>query len=81
MKDLPIGRIVAIKRAELGLTQKEVADACGMDGSAISRLEDGTRNPSMKTLHRLAKLFKVSVPQLLSTQVSSQTPTQSSITN
>lgn len=36
------------------LTQKELAKRTGIDQADISKLENGTRNPSLKLLKRLA---------------------------
>jgi len=36
------------------LTQKQLADATGITQADISRLENGTANPSLRTLKRLA---------------------------
>ena len=50
----------AIKQAMIdarkasGLTQKELADRTGIAQGDISKLENGTANPSLKTLKRLA---------------------------
>lgn len=37
-----------------GLTQAELAQRTGIDQANISRLENGTANPSLRTLKRLA---------------------------
>ena len=36
------------------MTQKELAEKTGIAQTEISRLENGTRNPSIKLLQRLA---------------------------
>ena len=41
-------------RIENNLTQKELAARTGIDQADISKLENGTRNPSLKLLKRLA---------------------------
>ena len=41
-------------RGENGITQKQLADITGITQADISRLENGTANPSLKTLKRLA---------------------------
>lgn len=45
---------IARARNEQGLTQAELAERTGIRQSEISRLENGTRNPSIKLLQRLA---------------------------
>ncbi|MGN1026385.1 MAG: helix-turn-helix transcriptional regulator [Faecousia sp.] len=41
-------------REEKSLTQKQLAEATGITQADISRLENGTGNPSIRTLKRLA---------------------------
>ena len=47
-------RLIANARSEKGMTQKELAAACGLKQSNISRLECGTTSPTLKTLEQLA---------------------------
>ena len=42
-------------RAEGNLTQRELAERCGMRQSALARIESGTANPTLKTLKQLAE--------------------------
>lgn len=42
-------------RKSLKLTQKELSDRTGITQADISRIENGTRNPSLAMLKRLAK--------------------------
>lgn len=46
-------------RAENELTQKELSAACGITQSDISKLENGTANPSLRTLKRIAAAFNM----------------------
>lgn len=39
---------------ELGITQSELAERCGMKQSALSRLQTGKSSPTLKTLQQLA---------------------------
>ena len=41
-------------RKNSGLTQKQLSEKTGIAQSDISKLENGTANPSLKTLQRLA---------------------------
>lgn len=45
---------VVVLREELGLTQAELAERCGMDQGDISRIERGSVNPTARTLQRIA---------------------------
>lgn len=47
-----------------GLSQKEVANKTGLTQSAISQMESKGSKPQMKTLERLAKIYKCRVSQL-----------------
>lgn len=42
-------------RKEKNLTQKDLSEITGIAQADISKLENGTANPSIKTLQRLAK--------------------------
>lgn len=41
-------------RKDSGLTQRQLAEKTGINQADISRMENGTGNPSIKTLQRLA---------------------------
>lgn len=41
-------------RKDSGMTQKELSKKTGINQADISKLENGTANPSLKTLQRLA---------------------------
>ena len=47
-------RVLVDVRQEKGLTQKEIAERTGIAQSEISKIENGTRNPSIKLLQKLA---------------------------
>jgi predicted transcriptional regulator len=49
---------VAERRAELGLSQRELAALCGTTQSAIARLERGGRPPRIDTLLRIAEALE-----------------------
>ena len=46
---------ITLARAEQNLTQRELAERCGMRQSAFARLESGNANPTLKTLQQVAK--------------------------
>ncbi len=60
-----VGNNIKKHRQKRGLTQLDLAAACGMDESAIGRLENGNTNPTLKTLVKLAKALDVSVQALV----------------
>ena len=47
-------RAIVAARQEQHLTQQELADRTGIDRSDISKLVNGSANPSLRTLKRLA---------------------------
>jgi ribosome-binding protein aMBF1 (putative translation factor) len=49
-----LARLVIKHRAELGLSQKELAKRVGTSHSAISRIESGRHQTSVATLQRIA---------------------------
>lgn len=49
-----ITRAIVQGRLACDLTQKELAEVTGINRADISRLENGTANPSLSTLKRLA---------------------------
>lgn len=49
-----IMRAIIEGREERDLTQKQLAEATGITQADISRFENGTGNPSLRTLKRLA---------------------------
>ena len=51
-RDLQIAIIAA--RTERGMTQQELSEKTGIPQPDISRIENGTYNPSLKLLQRLA---------------------------
>jgi len=53
------------KREELHLKQDQVAQLMGVNRNAISTYENGTREPSLGMLVRLARLYRVSTDYLL----------------
>lgn len=53
--EFDITRSLIEARKSLHLTQKELSDRTGITQADISRIENGTRNPSLAMLKRLAK--------------------------
>ena len=52
--EMDVIRAIIDAREEQNLTQKELAEKVGMNQADISKLENGTRNPSLKLLKKLA---------------------------
>lgn len=52
--ELEVIRALIDARNNCNLTQKELAERTGINQADISKIENGTRNPSLKLLQRLA---------------------------
>ena len=52
--EMNVIRAMIEARTSQNLTQKELSERTGIAQTEISRLENGTRNPSIKLLQRLA---------------------------
>lgn len=53
--EMNVIRAMVEARVSQNLTQKELAERTGINQADISKLENGTRNPSLKLLKRLAE--------------------------
>lgn len=58
-RDITMSLIQA--RKEAGLTQEELSKKTGISQADISRLENGTRNPSLALLNRIAEALNVTL--------------------
>jgi transcriptional regulator with XRE-family HTH domain len=47
-----------------GLTQQQLADACGLDISYIGGIERGQRNPTLGVIHSIAEVLGTKVAEL-----------------
>ena len=61
---MTIGEKIKAIRKKKGLTQKELADACGMYDSAIRRYESNRQRPKLSTLRKIADALDVNVIEL-----------------
>ena len=52
--EMDVIRAMVDARISQNLTQKELAERTGINQADISKLENGTRNPSLKLIKRLA---------------------------
>lgn len=60
-----IGRFIADKRKEIGMTQQNLADRLSISFQAISKWENGTAYPNVELLYDLAEMLSVSVDEIL----------------
>ena len=52
--EMDVIRAIVDARISQNMTQKELAERTGINQADISKLENGTRNPSLKLLKKLA---------------------------
>ncbi len=52
---------LALLRADLGITQQELAEAIGVTRATIIAIEKENYNPSLELSFRLAKFFKTDI--------------------
>ena len=50
-----LGLVIRRQRERLGISQEEFSFRCELDRTYVSGIERGVRNPTVKTLLRLAK--------------------------
>lgn len=60
-----LGEALKQHREECKMTQEFVAEAIGVSRQAVSKWENGTSDPNTSNLIALAKLFKISLEELL----------------
>jgi Zn-dependent peptidase ImmA (M78 family)/DNA-binding XRE family transcriptional regulator len=65
LADADIGQNIQRARYHRGLTQAELATAVGLDRTAVSRIEAGTRSLAAIELARFAAALEIPVPDLL----------------
>jgi transcriptional regulator with XRE-family HTH domain len=62
-----MGVLIAAKRAEMCIGQKELADRAGIHRTYISDIERGRRNVTIGTLNKIAEVLGMTVGELLTT--------------
>ena len=61
---MTVGERIKKIRLEKGMTQKQVADSCGMADSAIRKYESGQITPKFDTIQRIALALEVNPGEL-----------------
>lgn len=59
-----LGSIVRKLRKEKGFSQEAFAELIGRDARTVVAIETGKRNPTLKTLNKIAKVLNVSLSNL-----------------
>ena len=60
-----LGQVLKEHRSRCKMTQEFVAESLGVSRQAVSKWENGTSDPSTSNLFALAKLYGVTVEELL----------------
>lgn len=67
-----VGRILADKRAELGLTQSDVADALRLQRTSISNIESGNQVLLLDVFYDFCQILKLDPADVINEATSSQ---------
>jgi len=59
------GEIIREKRKEKGLSQEKLAELAKVDAKTIIQIEGGKRNPTLKSLQKIANSLKVPLRDLI----------------
>lgn len=62
---MTIGNRIRLIRTQKNMTQKEVAERCGMADSAIRKYESGLVSPKLITMQKIANALQVEIVELL----------------
>jgi transcriptional regulator with XRE-family HTH domain len=62
---IKIGSRIAAIRKKQNISQDHLAFIADMDRTYLTRLERGRANPSVRTLHKIARKLKVKISSLL----------------
>ena len=69
MEQVKIGKFIASKRKEQGLTQLQLAEKLSITDRAVSKLETGKSLPDASLMPELCKLLKITINDLLCGEV------------
>jgi transcriptional regulator with XRE-family HTH domain len=66
MEDVRVrfGKALRKRRHELGVSQEEFADLCGLDRTYVGGIERGERNLALVNIEKLARALKISLSDL-----------------
>lgn len=65
MEKETMGMMIAAKRKELGMTQRELAEQMGVTDKAVSKWERDLSYPDVNSLPKLAEIFEMSVDEMM----------------
>lgn len=65
MNQEKVGKMIALKRKEKGLTQEQLAEKLGVTNKAVSKWETGKSMPDLSIIQELCKILGISLTTLL----------------
>ena len=60
-----LGESIITHRKKLKLSQQQVAILSDVDRSYLAEVEEGKANPSIRFLHKIAKILKIKIRSLI----------------
>lgn len=66
MNPVSVGKVIAARRKELNMTQRQLAEELHVTDKAVSRWERGANYPDLNLIGQLALVLKIDVSDLLS---------------
>ncbi len=60
-----LGESIVSHRKKLKLSQQQVATLSDVDRSYLAEVEEGKANPSIRFLHKIAKILKIRIRSLI----------------
>ena len=60
-----LGESIITHRKKLKLSQQQVAILSDVDRSYLAEVEEGKANPSIRFLHKIAKILKIKIRNLI----------------
>lgn len=60
-----LGRVIRVRRTELGLTLAEVSRRSGVSTQYLSEIERGLKDPSSEVIEAIAQVLGLALPQVL----------------
>lgn len=60
-----LGESIITHRKKLKLSQQQVATLSDVDRSYLAEVEEGKANPSIRFLHKIAKILKIKIKSLI----------------
>lgn len=62
---IQIGSRIKKRRKELGMTQPDVYQKCGIDSGSLSKIESGIRTPSVILFYKIAQVLECDIEWLI----------------